>query len=159
MPEKIEIGVCFFRPDVLTHPGPAGAPAIVLQHGIYSSEGTWTSYMESQLEGAFQPSAMLIPTLSSTSSLDYQIEELKERMISSGVSQAPSVVVVGHSQGGLIARRLGQEIPGFISGIVTIGSPNLGAPLFNNTENAIWGAIGGAVFGAEVPALRMLYAS
>jgi pimeloyl-ACP methyl ester carboxylesterase len=132
--------------------GSGTGPGLVLVHGLRSSEGTWTSYMADQMTngGGFENAyGLFIPSLSSLDHLESQVSDLRDRVTQNTVG-APSTIYIGHSQGGLIARRLGQEYPSLVGGVITIGTPNVGAPILNNTESAIGNAIGGAVFAAEV---------
>lgn len=130
--------------DLMVQPALGGTRALVLQHGIFSSEATWTSYMNGQLSALPANvgfSSIYIPSLTSTDPLESQVADLQGRVSSNGVG-SPGTIYIGHSQGGLIARRLGQEQPDLVGGVVVIGTPNLGAPLLQNGPAAIAGTFG-----------------
>ncbi|MEX2180526.1 MAG: alpha/beta fold hydrolase [Gemmatimonadaceae bacterium] len=62
-------------------------------------------------------------SLSSTDRLDAQVTDLAARIASVGGGQH---YAIGHSQGGLLIRRLGQRHPDYVSGVITVASPHLG---------------------------------
>lgn len=64
--------------------------------------------------------------LTSTDRLESQTTDLINRLDASGTD---GVLVVGHSQGGLIGRRLAQRRPDLVSGVLTVGTPHRGALL------------------------------
>jgi hypothetical protein len=54
-------------------------------------------------------------------------------------------VVVAHSQGGLVARRLGQRRPDLVSGVVTIGTPHEGALIASYPAEVLASTLGNAI--------------
>ena len=72
-------------------------------------------------------------SLPSLQRIDDQANQLTNGIVATGQS---SFLVVGHSQGGLIGRRVGQQ-SGLVSGVLTIGSPHLGTNLARNGKQAV----------------------
>ncbi len=105
-------------------PGKAHAQPrpVGLVHGIRSSASTWGEFLSaaSGISGYTFPSP---PSLSSESGLALQAGELLNWKATH--SLGTSLILVGHSQGALIARLASRSDS--VSGIVTIGAPHLGA--------------------------------
>lgn len=108
-----------------------GSQNMVFQHGIFSSGATWNRLLP-LLSSDFQFGTTLVPSMpaSGTIALSTQGTDLFNTMSGSGQS---NFVVVGHSQGGLIARDVAQRAaisrPGLAKGVITIDTPNIGALL------------------------------
>lgn len=98
---------------------------IVFQHGLLSGCGTWTQRMFPWLKAKYQFGTVLIPSLSSLNRLDSQGSDLVNLVASSGHN---NFMVIGHSQGGLIARDGAQRRPDlFGRGVMTLNTPHHGA--------------------------------
>ena len=105
-----------------------GPQNIVFQHGIHSDSCTWDQ-MTSWLVPKFQFGTVIVPTLVSGDPLASQASVLTSRIAAdSGIGY----ILVGHSQGGLIARATAQNLSGVqgkITGVLTVDTPNLGADI------------------------------
>lgn len=102
----------------------------VFLHGFNSNAGTWWG-TATRLQGRLQIAAAL-PELPWHVPFDAQANHLNNLANSAG---APAdTVIVGHSNGGLVARQLSTKRP--VGGIVSLGSAHLGAPLAHNIQGA-----------------------
>jgi pimeloyl-ACP methyl ester carboxylesterase len=103
-------------------------PNVTFQHGIFSSSATW-SRMNAWLSGDFQFGTVLLPSLRSTDALSSQATDLVSLMTA---SNQKNYIIIGHSQGGLIGRDVGQRTALttlLTSGVITLETPNTGALL------------------------------
>jgi pimeloyl-ACP methyl ester carboxylesterase len=103
---------------------------LVLVHGVKSDENTWFPRMEPWLTGSLSPYAftkILAPSLNWREGISYQAADLQGRASVLGAN----ALFIGHSQGGLLSRKVGQANPGYpgslVKGVVTIDSPHQGA--------------------------------
>ena len=115
---------------VLVAARPAGAQdrLTVFLHGFNSSGASWES-TASRLAARMQI-IKAVPTLPWHLPFDTQATLLDQQAAAAG---APTnTVVVGHSNGGLVARQLSTKRA--LGGIVTLGSPHGGAPLARNIQ-------------------------
>lgn len=104
----------------------------VFLHGFNSNAGTWWG-TATRLQSRLQLSAA-VPELPWHLPFDAQASHLNTLANNAG---APSdMVAVGHSNGGLVARQLSTKRP--LGGIVSLGSPHLGAPLAQNIQWAAY---------------------
>jgi len=112
--------------------GPARAQnvPVVLVHGIGSNAGTWDSTAD-RLSQEFAVDVYRRDT-NSFASYEAQASEINQ---SFGFLPG-STVAVGHSNGGLVSRVWSTSHP--LAGLVTVGSPNSGAPLVTNLYNVGW---------------------
>jgi pimeloyl-ACP methyl ester carboxylesterase len=107
-------------------PGSAAAQdrPVVLVHGFASSGDTWIEAgdrLSTQLAATvYHPSTQWI------NSYEHQAAQLQGQLGSLG----PSTVALGHSNGGLVARAWTKWRN--LDGLVTLSSPNSGAPMANN---------------------------
>ena len=97
--------------------------SVVFQHGFCADAAVWDG-MRPRVASAFNVVRERAFSLETTVRAEAQVTELKGRLLE--MDSRPSVMI-GHSLGGLLARRLGQRDPGLVSGVITIGSPNGGA--------------------------------
>lgn len=118
----------------------SGAP-VVWQHGICSEGGTWNG-MRPMIDGTHRILYEQVYSLNSLDSLEGQTIDLEGRVAARGIG---GNVVVSHSQGGLIARRLGQRRPDLVSGVITIGTPHQGALIAQNGPDWVADQIASAV--------------
>lgn len=119
-----------------------GTGNLVMQHGIFSSGCTW-SYLYPILQQDFKLGTVLIPSLTSTNALSQQASSLESIINASG---ATGFALVGHSQGGLIARSAAQYyqsqlLPGQVAGAATVGAPHQGVPLMLNGQDYVQGKL------------------
>ena len=98
---------------------------MVLQHGIFSSAGTWDR-MDGWLQPRYQLGNTLIPSLVSTEPLATQRDNLIGLLSLTG---ARDNVMIGHSNGGLVVRSLAQTRPDLVRGVITNSTLHNGAIL------------------------------
>jgi pimeloyl-ACP methyl ester carboxylesterase len=112
-------------------PNPAMAqdPPLVLVHGFKSNGTAWT---EAQSRFSRQLAVTVYsPSIGWQSLFPEQAAQLQGKL-----PTVPGVpVVVGHSNGGIVAREWSKTKP--IKGLLTLSSPNQGAPIANNA--IAWG--------------------
>lgn len=128
-------------PPPSTDPCAGANPAgrnVVFQHGIFSSGATW-SRMVPWLSSDFYLGCTLVPSLDSNARLASQAGDLQGHIHNTGRT---GFVVIGHSQGGLIARRVAQDRPYMVNGVVTIGTPHHGAPITATPRTAVLAGLG-----------------
>lgn len=118
----------------LMNPGGAN---LVYQHGICSSAATWDG-MKPRVGSLFSVGWEQAWSLDDNEPLEDQTIDLEGKVSASGVANN---VIVSHSQGGLIARRLGQRRPDLVQGVVTISSPHYGALIAQQGPGALTNAI------------------
>lgn len=115
--------------------GPGPGSQLTLVHGLFGTSKSWTNWMSGQLQQDLQLGTVIAPTLGWSNSLEDQTATLASTILTpstdEGVVSFPagnlSSIVIGHSQGGLIARRFGQLYPNLTNGVITVDTPNLGA--------------------------------
>ncbi|WP_420129789.1 esterase/lipase family protein [Longimicrobium sp.] len=115
----------------------SGGVGVVYQHGFCSDARTWSA-MRERVPETHRVGLEQTYSLNSDAPIESQVDELASRLVTAGV---PGNVVVAHSQGGLVARRLGQRRPDLVSGVVTIGTPHEGALIASRPAYAIAGAL------------------
>lgn len=103
---------------------------VVFVHGIMSDGGTWAgAAARLQARLAITPDT---PSLSSRALYETQASELQHAV----AHRDESLVAVGHSNGGIVSRELSRRRQ--LSGVVTLGTPNQGAPIVSNLYAASW---------------------
>ncbi|MCA1791088.1 MAG: alpha/beta hydrolase [Thioalkalivibrio sp.] len=100
-----------------------GGSAVLYQHGICSEAATWDG-MRPRVASVLNVGRERAFSLTSTARYETQVDELEQEI---GASGDGSSIVVSHSQGGLVARRLGQRRGDLVGGVITIGTPHQGA--------------------------------
>jgi len=118
---------------------------VAFQHGAFADSTAWFR-MDPWLSARFNLARKLKPTLEWRSSLESQSTTLSNQLNADGGSR---FLLVGHSNGGLIARRVAQygmtaEQP-VVGGVVAIASPHFGLPLVRNTRAAVSGLMSGSL--------------
>jgi len=103
--------------------------SVVYQHGFCSDASVFFRFDE-RLAQSLQLQRSRAFSLASTHRIEAQAADLRSRIATKSPQRH---LFIGHSQGGLVVRRLGQLSPEYVSGIVTIGTPHMGAHL------ASWG--------------------
>lgn len=97
----------------------------VFVHGLASDGGTWDSAVSTlQPQLAIRP---LTVNLNWQSLYESQASELESKV---GALAPPDAVAIGHSNGGVVSRQW-SRIRG-LSGVITLGSPNQGAPIVDH---------------------------
>lgn len=141
-----ECGGGYEPPPPPPPPPPYTGPVqnVVFQHGIFSNAGTWDR-MDPWLSSDFRlgneaDGTKIKRSLNSTSRLTNQTDDLLGSMAASGHQD---FALIGHSQGGLIARAAAQRRPDLAEGVVTISSPHQGALLARNSKTAISNLLNG----------------
>jgi pimeloyl-ACP methyl ester carboxylesterase len=119
----------------------SGGTGVVYQHGFCSDARTWSA-MRERVPETHRVGVEQTYSLNSDAPIESQVDDLASRLTAAGVS---GNVVVAHSQGGLVARRLGQRRPDLVSGVVTIGTPHEGALIASRPAYAIAGALNDVV--------------
>jgi pimeloyl-ACP methyl ester carboxylesterase len=112
--------------------GAAAQTPTVFLHGLASGPSTWSG-AASRL-AARVPIAPKIPSLGWDNPYGVQANRLNADPAYRNLPS--STIVVGHSNGGIVAREWSRVHP--VSGIVTLGSPHAGVPLIRNF--ATWSA-------------------
>jgi pimeloyl-ACP methyl ester carboxylesterase len=111
---------------LLAHAVPTAAQdrSVVFLHGLFADSRTWDA-AAARLQGqlALQP---YVPTTDEGAPYETQAAQVQGAL---GWLDG-SAIAIGHSNGGLVARQWSQSHP--LSGIVTVGTPHLGAPLLAN---------------------------
>lgn len=103
---------------------------VVFVHGILSDGGTWAG-AAARLQARLAITADT-PSLSSRALYETQASELQQAV----AHRDRSLVAVGHSNGGIVSRELSRRRP--LSGVVTLGTPNQGAPIVSNLYAVSW---------------------
>ena len=116
--------------DVVGYVHTDGTMNLVLQHGGLSDAKVWCG-LEGYLRGNFRIGFEIRHTTTSSQHIEGQTFDLKSRIDGErgGESQ---FIMVGHSNGGLIARRVAQlteSDPAYVRGVLTISTPHAGFPL------------------------------
>jgi pimeloyl-ACP methyl ester carboxylesterase len=119
----------------------SGGRGVVYQHGFCSDATTWSA-MRQRVPETHRVGFEQTYSLNSDAPIENQVTDLAGRLSATG---AGGNVVVGHSQGGLVARRLGQRRPDLVSGVVTIGTPHEGALIASRPAAAVADALHDAV--------------
>jgi pimeloyl-ACP methyl ester carboxylesterase len=111
-----------------------GGTNVLFQHGIKSDGGTWWRMDREWLCRHFATDLIERPSLTWELSIDYQRDQLKGKV----PSPMQQIVLIGHSNGGLVSRAYAQwaqvHQPGRVKGVVTLDSPNQGAIVALNAK-------------------------
>lgn len=127
---------------------------VLFQHGFASGGSTWWR-MDEWVRCEFQTNLHIRPTLDWVERIPAQRDELLPYLPPYG----SGTVLVGHSNGGLVARSLAQwaqiNAPGRVRGVVTLDSPNRGAIVAINMQ-VVEGIIGTLLLGTQWPVIDMM---
>lgn len=127
---------------------------VLFQHGFASGGSTWER-MDGWVRCEFQTGLHIRPSLNWFLPIPEQREQLRPYLPTYG----SGTVLVGHSNGGLVARSMAQwaqtSLPGRVRGVVTLDSPNQGAIVAVNMQVLEY-VIGSTVFGIQWPALDVI---
>ncbi len=143
--------------DIVSFPGNPEKPSIVFIHGLGMDKNIWVSPFKSRVLGGMFPLKTMIRryTAGKPRALRTLFHDLKERGypvitwsqrralnlieavvpelaaiagIARGMSDA-GMILIGHSRGGLIARKYLMQTDKFVKGLVTISTPHSGTAL------------------------------
>lgn len=107
----------------------AGGDGLVLAHGILSDACTWYRMEKNRIGTHYAWGQRVVENTTSTAPYDTQRDELIAKMPTS----TTNYVLIGHSNGGIVSRRVAQLAKATgarsVRGVITVGSPHLGAPL------------------------------
>lgn len=108
---------------------PSG-PNVIFQHGIFATGQTWSDLPE-RLNKNLRLGCRFRPNLDSNERLAEQAGALVDSIRQ--YNRGP-MLLIGHSQGGLISRYVAQRNPDLVSGVVTLGTPHRGAQIVNTSR-------------------------
>jgi pimeloyl-ACP methyl ester carboxylesterase len=106
---------------------------VLFQHGIFSERKTWGDLPE-RVNQDLRLGCRFRPNLDSNERLAQQAGALADSIRQYGRG---SLLLIGHSQGGLISRYVAQHNSELVNGIVTLGSPHRGAPIVNTARPVV----------------------
>lgn len=101
----------------------SGSRNLMLVHGFTSNGCAW-KYLANGIVANGKVRAVSLPW---SSSYSFQADRLRQEVAAEGTTTLP-FILVGHSQGGMVSRLAAQRGPASIRGVITIGTPNGGAP-------------------------------
>jgi pimeloyl-ACP methyl ester carboxylesterase len=99
--------------------------SIIYLHGFCSDAAVWDGFRP-RIAAALPVLRERAYSRNTTIAIEQQVTELTALIAEAGPTRN---IVIGHSQGGLVARRFGQVAPEYVSSVITIGSPQWGALL------------------------------
>lgn len=135
--EMALLGVCEQGVEDFSNVPHLGGQPVVWQHGFCSTALTFNA-LRALSDDRHEIGVEQGYSLNSTDHLENQTDTLATRLDGRGTLDN---LVIGHSQGGLVARRLGQKRPDLVKGVVTIGTPHFGAPIAQAGSETIANAI------------------
>jgi triacylglycerol lipase len=118
------------RPGRAREPAGGSRPPVVLIHGLYHNAGAWVLFRW-RLGRAGYPCVETFQYSSWTHSFDELTRELSGVIDEVYSREGKSVVLIGHSLGGLLGKACAQDPAnaGKIAALVTLGSPHQGSKL------------------------------
>jgi len=102
-----------------------GGYSIIYQHGFCSDAAAFDGFRP-RIAGTITLARERAYSLNSTVGIEQQVTDLNDLIAS---AEPTRNIVIGHSQGGLVARRFGQRYPQYVSSVITIGTPQGGSLL------------------------------
>ena len=147
------------QPEIVSHKGSADKPAVILIHGLGMDKDIWVNPMGSRILGGMFPLRTLLkkryPLIEQGEGITTLFDDLRGRdytvitwsqerpagPIGSAVAELHEIIklavtmtghriiLVGHSRGGLIARKYISENHDLIRGLVTISTPHKGSSI------------------------------
>jgi pimeloyl-ACP methyl ester carboxylesterase len=103
-------------------------PAVFI-HGVLSDGSTWAAAAD-RLRTLYPLAPTLRPSLAWRTSFEDQASQLQYLLDTYAGPLPASTIAIGHSAGGLVARQWSKSHP--LHGVVTLGTPNQGAPIAYN---------------------------
>lgn len=127
--------------NVVGEVNPSGSVNLLYQHGIWSDATTWCR-MDPYLRTRFRVHDEIRHSLDSRDYYENQASDLQSRFRTDVASYPGSYVFIGHSNGGLVSRLTAQRMGGSgVAGVVTVSSPQDGAPLASVGREALAAAL------------------
>lgn len=141
------------HPSGVFHKGTAGRPLVVFIHGMGLDERIWVRPAEARVLGGKYPATVLLkgvdtdmktlfdlckergfPVLTWSQGrpvgpIAVAVEELQELLRRYGPAAAGGVILVGHSRGGLVARKYLETCAGPVRGLITLATPHCGSSI------------------------------
>lgn len=138
--------------DISYHKGNIDKPAVVLIHGLGMDKNIWINPLKSRILGGLLPLHIILGKSKNIktvyedlmhegysviawsqkrpmAAIDVAVEELKEIIkIAKGLTK-DGIILIGHSRGGLVARRYLSEVDSSIRALITISTPHKGTTL------------------------------
>ena len=116
---------------------PTNGMNVVFQHGGFADAGSWYR-MDPWISARYPISRKVKSSLNWRAGIESQSASLRDQMLGNGGS---GYLMIGHSNGGLISRRVGQmEIQAggpLVNGVVAIATPHHGLPFAQNSRAAM----------------------
>jgi len=109
---------------------------LLLVHGLFSSSATWEDLTRLMYDAGDTEWRVYRPNLYASQPFAVNRDSLNRYMDNVGIED--DVAIIGHSMGGIIARLASRHHR--TQGILTIGTPNLGAPLAGAIVGYPWGS-------------------
>lgn len=107
----------------------AGGDGLVLAHGFKSDACTWYRMEKNRIGTHYPWGQRVVENTSSLAPYDVQRDQLIAKM----PSTTTNYIMIGHSNGGIVSRRVAQLAASTgvrsVRGVITVNSPHLGAPM------------------------------
>lgn len=136
---------------IIFHPGDSDKPLVIFIHGMGMDANMWADPAQARVLGGKYPLRVLLNDLELKTSfhdlrdLGYPVlawsqkrpsgssliaeKELDELVESYGGYAQSGIILIGHSRGGLIARRYLQDHPDIVEAVITIAAPHKGSSM------------------------------
>ncbi len=137
--------------NIIFHPGDTNKPLVIFTHGLGMDANMWAEPAKARVLGGKFPLSILLDgaelrtSFHDLSDLGYPVlawsqkrpsgpsqlagNELAELVESFRVNSQHGIILIGHSRGGLIARRYLQEHEVPVKALITIASPHKGSSM------------------------------
>ncbi len=140
--------------DVVAHVNASGATVNLLyQHGLFDNATTWCS-MDPYLRSRFTVGNEIRHSLVASDYYENQAADLESRVRTDiGNGYPGPYVFIGHSNGGIVSRLSAQTLvneAGTVRGVITVSSPNDGAPLARVGRAALTAVIALPLIGSKL---------
>jgi len=125
--------------DVVGTVSEYGNVNLLYQHGLFSDATTWCS-MDPYLRTRFAVHNEIRHSLTSTDYYENQASALEGKIRDDAASYPGPYAFVGHSNGGVVSRLAAQALVSqgnYVNGVVTVSSPQDGAPLAKVGRDAL----------------------
>jgi pimeloyl-ACP methyl ester carboxylesterase len=138
--------------DVVANVNSTGPINILYQHGLFSNATTWCD-MDPYLRGRFRVRNEIRHSLPSTDYYENQASQLEGNIRADAASYPGPYSFVGHSNGGIVSRLASQHLVyegNYVAGVVTVSSPQAGAPLARVGKAALTAALAVPLLASKV---------